>query len=93
MILTIIFIITSIFQFYSYKINYKKENKVNDFFITFLFILIYILVHPPVSFIIYESTNHYNLPFIFQIIIVGGIGFFFTLITNVFWYLEKRKLG
>jgi len=93
MIVALAFIISSISQYYLYYKNYKKEKKVNDFLITLGFVLIYILIFPFLSYIFLEKHNHYNIPYTFQTIFIGGTGMFFALITNHFWYSEKRKLA
>ncbi|MDX8553376.1 hypothetical protein MK851_07005 [Tenacibaculum sp. 1B UA] len=93
MIIALAFIITSVFQYYSYYRNNKKEKKVDDFLITIVVILIYILIYPFLGYILLTKYNHYNMPYTFQVIIIGGIGIFFALITYLFWYLEKRKLA
>ena len=92
MIIALAFIITSIFQYYLYYKNHKKEKKIDDLLITISFVLIYILIYPFLGYIFSEKYNLYKMSYSFQTIIIGGAGIFFTLITYFFWLLEKRKI-
>lgn len=93
MIIALAFIITSIFQYYFYYKNHKKGKNINELVITLITALTYILIYPFFNYIFLAENNHYNMPYIFQVVIIGGTGIFFTLITYFFWYLEKRKLA
>lgn len=93
MIIALAFIITSIFQYIFYYKNYKSGKRVSNFLITAITILIYIIVHPFLGYIFYQKYNYYNMPYIFQVIIIGGLGIIFALITRVFWYFDKENNG
>lgn len=91
MLIAIIFIVTSILQFFSYQKNNNREKRINDFLITITFMLIYILVYTFLFYTFYKDFNLMNFSFNFQVLVVGSIGTVFTLITNIFWFFEKRR--
>lgn len=91
MVIVLIFIFTSIFQFIFYKKNHKKRNKINDFLITIIVILIYIFIYPILVYMSYQKENYINFSFFSQIMIIGSIGTIFALITYAFWCFEKKR--